>query len=246
MKAIITFHCIDDDGGLLSYSPAQFSNLLDCLAEQRIPVLPLDQLLRSDIHHGVCLTFDDGMASVFENALPIMRERGAPAHLFLTTAAVGGSNQWSSQPKGAPVYPMLDWNQLETLNKNGVLIDAHTHSHPDLRDLPDDAIREEFQRCDEAITSRLGRAPEYFAYPYGFLDHRVERLASEHYHASMTTRLGYLRARDRISALPRLDSYYLKPKLLARDLFSYRTRSYIDVRAAMRAVRGKFWNTSHA
>ncbi len=246
MKAIITFHSIDNDGGLLSYSPAQFSYLLDHLADRKIPVLPLSQLLRSDIRRGVCLTFDDGMVSVFEKALPILRERGMPAHLFLASAAVGGSNQWASQPGDAPVYPMLDWSQLEVLSDNGVLIDAHTHSHPDLRDLPDDAIREEFQCCDEAIKSRTGRAPEYFAYPYGFFDHRIKRLAGEHYHASMTTQLGYLQAENRASALPRLDSYYLRSPFWVRDIFSDRTRSYIGARAAMRAVRGKFWNSSHA
>jgi peptidoglycan/xylan/chitin deacetylase (PgdA/CDA1 family) len=246
MKAIITFHNIDDDGGLLSYGPRQFSNFLDCLADRKIPVMPLSHLLRADVHRGVSLTFDDGMASVFENALPILRERGAVAHLFLTTAAIGGSNQWASQPKTAPVHPMLDWNQVETLSNNGVLIEAHTDSHPDLRDLPDDAIKEEFYRCDETIRSRLDRAPDYFAYPYGFLDHRVERLAGEHYRASMTTRLGYLQAGGRVSALPRLDSYYLRSTFWARDIFSEGTRRYIGVRAAMRAIRGKFWNTNHA
>ena len=246
MKAIITFHNIGDDGSVLSFSAGRFAQLLDNFDEYDIPVLTLDQLLDDSCERGVTLTFDDGMASVFDAALPILRQRQTPAHLFLTVGAVGGDNRWPGQPESAPTYKMLNWDQLHDLHANGMLMDAHTYSHPDLRRLSDDEVEAEFTRCDAEIEQAFGRRPRYFSYPYGFLDDRLERLCKARYAASVSTRLGYLGSSDRASALPRLDSYYLQSPGFVKNLFSIKTRQYLAVRAAMRRVRGGIWNSDHA
>lgn len=246
MKAIITFHNIGDDGSVLSFSARRFAQLLDEFETCDIPVLTLDQLLDGTVDCGVALTFDDGMASVFDAALPIMRERKTPAHLFLTVGAVGGDNRWPSQPASAPIYKMLSWDQLHELHAGGMQIDAHTYSHPDLRGLTDDEIENEFARCDTEIEQAFGRRPAYFSYPYGFFNDRVERICNARYAASVSTRLGYLGRSSRASALPRLDSYYLQSRGVVSNLFSMRARRYLAVRAAMRRVRGGIWNSDHA
>jgi peptidoglycan/xylan/chitin deacetylase (PgdA/CDA1 family) len=246
MKAIITFHSIDDAGSVLSFSPHAFARLLESLATSQTPVLTLDQLLKPETTSGVALTFDDGMRSVYDDALPVLADFHAPAHLFLAAGAVGKTNRWPGQPVGAPDYKMLDWDKLGALSERGVRIEAHTLSHPDLRKLSDDAVREEFQGCDDAIAERVGRAPAFFAYPYGFFDARLERLAGKRYAGSVTTRLDYLKPTDRPSALPRLDSYYLQPSFVMENLGSVTTRSYIALRAALRSVRSFLWNRDHA
>lgn len=246
MKAIITFHNIGDDGSVLSFTAGRFAQLLDDFETFDIPVLTLDQLLDDSVDRGVALTFDDGMASVFDAALPVMRERKTAAHLFLTVGAVGGDNRWPSQPASAPIYKMLSWDQLHELHANGMQIEAHTFSHPDLRELSDDDIETEFARCDTEIEKRFGRRPAYFSYPYGFFDARVERICKARYAASVSTRLGYLGRSSRASALPRLDSYYLQSSGFVTNLFSMKTRQYLAVRATMRRVRGGIWNSDHA
>jgi peptidoglycan/xylan/chitin deacetylase (PgdA/CDA1 family) len=246
MKAIITFHSIDDERAVLSYSPALFERLLDGLETSGAPVLSLDALLDPQTERGVALTFDDGMKSVHRHALPIFRGRGLTAHMFLVAGAVEGGFADLRRPKGAPDYDLMSWDEAGDLMEAGFHIDAHTYSHPDLRQLPDEAVREEFVRTDALIAARLGRAPGHFAYPFGYYDERIERLAGERYRTSVTTRLAYLGARDRTSALPRLDSYYLRDEGRLRDVFSFATRSYIHARGALRWVRGKIWNANHA
>jgi peptidoglycan/xylan/chitin deacetylase (PgdA/CDA1 family) len=82
MRAILTFHGMDDSGSVLSYPPKMFDRLLVALQRSGIPVLDLDTLLRQDTKTGVALTFDDGMRSLFSEGLPILRNHAAPAHCF--------------------------------------------------------------------------------------------------------------------------------------------------------------------
>src|SRR5438128_285874 len=177
MRAVLTFHSIDNQPGPLSFPPADFEALLDALAEARLPVLGLDELIGDRRSHGVALTFDDGISTVFTHAMPVLRERKLPAHVFVIANRVGGDNRWSGQPANAMPFKLMDWDQLEALQSAGFRIEGHTASHPDLRKLPDAEIGAEMEEADAAIKSRLGRRPRYFAYPYGFHDSRVRAVA---------------------------------------------------------------------
>ncbi len=238
MRAIITFHGIDDSGTVLSYPPKLFAGLLDALHKSKLPVCDLDTLLSDDTRRGIALTFDDGMRSLFTSALPVIRDHAVPVHLFLTTGAVGGNNRWPTQPSSAPRFDMLNWKEIEDLQAAGVLVEAHTSSHPDLRKLPVEEIAGECNAADEIIEQRLGRRPQFFAYPYGYSDERVRNYMSEHYRASVTTELRVLGGNDSPAALPRLDSYYLRAPWVFRQLDSGVSRSYLLLRGLMRTLRG--------
>jgi len=237
VRAILTFHSIDDTGSVLSYPPKTFDRLLLALQRSGIPVLDLDTLLRPHTKAGVALTFDDGMRSVFTQALPILRSHSAPAHLFLTTGFVGMTNCWPSQPATAPLFEMLRWREIEALQVAGIHVDAHTANHPDLRQLSDNALRAECERADETIASTLGMRPRYFAYPYGFSDARVRTFARERYVGSVTADVRMLREEEDPAALPRLETYYFRREFLFRNLRSRPTLAYVALRRALRQLR---------
>lgn len=239
MRAIISFHAIDDRPGPLSFPAAGLRMMLEAFAESHIPVLDLATLLSPDTKSGVALTFDDGMASVRTAALPILQEHGAPAHLFLTTGSVAKDNRWPGQPQNADFHAMLDWTQIEELQAGGVLIEGHTASHPDLRTLDDAAMIAELGEADDLIERRLGRRPRYFAYPYGRFDRRVSRIASAHYDGCVTTELRMLPEKPRSDALPRLDSHYLRSSTLLHHLSGRGVRTYLSLRNLIRRVQGK-------
>ncbi len=136
MRAILTFHSIDDSGSVLAYSPRLFTALLEQLGEQGIPVLDLDTLLSPATKHGIAITFDDGMQSVHRHALPVLKEHNAPAHLFVATGAIDTDTPWPQDPCDGHTFTMLSWHELEALQAGGVRIESHTHSHPDMRTLP--------------------------------------------------------------------------------------------------------------
>ena len=238
MRAVLTFHSIDDLPGPLSFSPTGLELLLDALAEADLPVLSLDALLGDPNARGVALTFDDGIATVFSAAMPILARRQVPAHVFVITRQVGGDNRWDGQPANATPFKLMDWDQLEKTQASGFRIEAHTASHPDLRSLPDFDIEAEMEEADAAIEARLGRRPRYFAYPYGHHNERVRAVARKRYAASVTTKLNYVGETPQLDAVPRLDSHYLRSPNFVRTLPSGRAHAYIALRRAARLLRG--------
>lgn len=238
MHAILTFHSIDDRGSVLSYSPRHFALLLEVLARKDIPVLELDALLAPGTRRGVALTFDDGMRSVYRAALPVLREHGAPAHLFLTTGAVDSRTPWPRDAIDGHTFEMLNWDEIGTLHDAGVAIECHTRSHPDMRTLDASRMEDECAQADALIEQRLGRRPAYFAYPYGYHNRAVRDFARARYRGTVTTELRPLRGYRDSAALPRLDSYYLQSERRVRAIDSLGVQGYLAARNMLRNVKG--------
>ena len=237
MRAILTFHSIDDSGSVLSYPARTLAKLLAAHHRVGLPILDLDTLLMPQTSRGVALTFDDGIRSVFDQALPILRDHAVPAHLFLTTGSVGKTNRWPSQPVSTPRFEMLRWPEIEALHKAGVHIESHTETHRDLRRLTDAEIAGECDNVDAAIVRRFGMPPQYFAYPYGAVDSRVASQVRGRYRASVTTQMRPLQHTDDLAMLPRIDAYYLRSEAVLRNLTSASTQAYLAVRGGLRRIR---------
>jgi len=154
MYAIFTFHSIDDKGSVISYSPRHFALLLEVLAEKNIPVLDLDTLLAPGTRHGVAITFDDGMHSVYRQALPVLRDYGVPAHLFLATGAVDSATPWPPDALDGHTFEMLNWDEIGALHTARVAIECHTRTHPDMRTLSNAQMQEECEQADDLIGKR--------------------------------------------------------------------------------------------
>lgn len=238
MKAILTFHSIDDSGSVLSYPPSLFSYLLQTLDRCNIPVVDMATILAPATSRGVVLTFDDGMYSVFSDALPVLKDHGACAHIFVTTNAVNSTREWPRQPSDVPGFKMLGWKELEDLHASGVMIEAHTESHPDMRKLSHSQLAEECQRADSEIESRLDRRPKYFAYPFGYHNIKAREFCRTQYDASVTTELRSLSNEEDLAALPRLDSYYLQTPRMIDHLEDFHTSVYLRMRWLLRTMRG--------
>ncbi|MFJ7150063.1 polysaccharide deacetylase family protein [Streptomyces sp. NPDC100445] len=118
----------------------------------------------------VLITFDDGYEGVHRHALPVLARHGFPATLFVCTGWLRGAHGTGAGPD-----TMLDWPQVRELAAAGVEIGGHSHTHPQLDQLPDGALCAELDRCTRVLTGELGAAPLSFAYPYGYSSRRVRR-----------------------------------------------------------------------
>jgi len=233
-RAVLTFHSIDDSGSVLSFPPRSFARLIERLAATKTPVVTFDELSQRD--HGVTITFDDGMRSVYEHALPVLREHGFAAHLFLVTGRVG--RDWPSRLAKDGKFEMVEWSDVEECAHSGIRIECHTATHPDLRNIIPQRILDECQSADDEIELRIGRRPTLMAFPFGSFDDAVIGLIGPRYRACFTTRLGYLTRKIDFARVPRLDAYYLQAPFWNEHLLSAPTRGYLALRAAIRAVRG--------
>lgn len=233
-RAVLTFHSIDDSRSVLSYPIRAFSSLIERFAASGTPVVTFDELLtRQD---GIAITFDDGMRTVHKHALPVLKDHGFPAHLFLTTGRVGKDIGWPSQPAR---FDMLDWREVEDCARARISVECHTVTHPDLRALAPAGVLDECANADDEIERRVGRRPTMMAFPYGLFDETVVRTVGSRYKACFTTRLGYVGQTSDLSRVPRLDSYFLQAPIWRDRLLAAPTRAYVAVRSTIRAVRGR-------
>jgi len=240
MKAIITFHSIDDRGSVLSFPPATFAKMITEMLNDGITICSLDQLLSPAIDNAIAITFDDGMRSVYQNALPVLKDANVPSLLYLTTGYVGGKNNWPTQPAGAPSFEMMNWQEIEACAEAGMQIESHTVSHPNLCQLNPEQIEEECESADLRIEKQFGRRPRHFAYPYGIYDATVAEVVSQKYQTCVTTTLLPLETKFKTAELPRLDSYYLQNRQTYSRFFSPAASGYLRLRHWLRVVRGLF------
>ncbi|MEU6528918.1 polysaccharide deacetylase family protein [Streptomyces sp. NPDC046928] len=178
---ILMYHAVADAPAAairaLSVTPAAFAGQMDVLAERAFtPVTParLAQAWRGGPalpRRPVLITFDDGYHGVHRHALPVLRRHGFPAGVFVTTGWLRGPHEIHE----AALDTMLDWDEVGELAAAGLEIGGHSHTHPQLDQLPDDRLSYEVERCREIISHRIGSSPTSFAYPYGYSDRRVRR-----------------------------------------------------------------------
>lgn len=242
MRAILTYHSIDDSGSPISVSRRQFEAHLQFLASAPIEVVPLEELA-----HGpntetprVALTFDDGFENLRDVAWPLLRDAGLPATLFVVSGHVGHSNAWGGvADSSVPTLPLLDWDALGQLNEAGLDLGAHTHTHPRLTEVHGSALAEELERPVAELSDRLGIQPTSLAYPYGDVDSRIVEASRSLYRTACTTRLAALGASDDPVELPRLDMFYFRDPGRLEAFGSTAFKAYVGFRRALRSIRAK-------
>jgi len=141
--------------------------------------------------HPIVLSFDDGYLSHYTHAKPVLRKLGWPGVLYLEIKSIG--------PGG------LTEHQIRSLMNAGWEIDSHTITHPDLTALDDAALQHELGDSRRELRKRFGVKADFFAYPAGRYDDRVEAATkAAGYKAAVTVDEGIARGRDDPFALKRV------------------------------------------
>lgn len=210
MRAILTYHSIDDSESPISVRPSVFAQHVEWLRSGRVRVTSIPELLAMPPDaDAVALTFDDGFCNFATEAAP--RLGGLPVTLFVVTDYVGGSNDWRGHGAArVPTLPLLDWPALGRLAESGVTLGAHSRTHPDLTTLSPAAVRDEVSGSAHRLRAETGLTAELFAYPYGRMTPVVAAAVTGAFRWACTTELRGLRLSERPAELPRLDMYFLR------------------------------------
>jgi peptidoglycan/xylan/chitin deacetylase (PgdA/CDA1 family) len=242
MKAILTYHSVDETGSVISVDERTFRRHAHWLAAGHVQVVGLDALpALSDDVDAVAITFDDGLESFDRIAAPVLLEHDLPATLFVVSDAVGSTNVWhGKRDAGIPVFPLLDWEALGRLAADGIAIGAHTCTHLDLASADPDAAAREIVASKARLAHELGVHVTTFAYPYGGVSSAARDVVAREYRYGVTTRLSALTPHDDPARLPRLDSYYLRATGSLEAWGTARFRMRMGLLAGARSVRGSF------
>lgn len=145
-----------------------------------------DAVLHPPAERTLAVTFDDGFASVFERAEPILSGLGLVATVFVPTSFMAaeqelcwaGIERWRTSPDAHELQPM-SWDGLGELADRGWEIGSHTCTHPHLKKLSDEDLRGELDDSRDQVAEHIGRGCRSLAYPYGEVDVRVARMAAD-------------------------------------------------------------------
>lgn len=155
-------------------SEGDFRRQLGFLASRDLRGVALRDLLADPprpADRRVVLTFDDGYDGVRTAALPLLRERGFAATVFVVSGKLGGTNDWDGETPGER---LLSESGLREIAAAGLEVGSHGATHRALTELPDDALDAETRGSRERLEAVLGEPVFSFCYPYGACDDRAE------------------------------------------------------------------------
>jgi peptidoglycan/xylan/chitin deacetylase (PgdA/CDA1 family) len=222
---VLTYHAVEAGPPPLFVEPPLFREHLDCITASGARVLTVSEL--ADALRGgslparaVALTFDDGFASVWDNAAPLLLERGLRATVFCVAGRLGADNGWPSQAVRAPMRALADAAALTDLARAGFEIGSHGWDHAPLHAADAPLAEREVHASRQELELAVGAPVTSFAYPYGALPSPAALEAvTQTYSAACTAALGVVRSVSDPFRLPRVDAHYVRrPELLRRIL----------------------------
>jgi peptidoglycan/xylan/chitin deacetylase (PgdA/CDA1 family) len=238
---VLNFHRVESPTGLelTRVSPARFARILDLVGSLEEQPSGLGQT-PIGLRGRTVFTFDDGFASVAESAVPLLRERGWNAIVFLITGAMGGSDDWDVRVLGRR-RPMMSWAQVKSAAEQGFEFGSHTCRHRDLTVLSARALAAEVEDSKRRIEDTLGREVRHFSYPFGRFNERVvEAVRRAGYQAAFALGLAHPSVAGEY-AIPRvnvhaLTTLYQLRRVLAGGNIPWTTRFFSSLSAGSATV----------
>ncbi|NOQ90939.1 MAG: polysaccharide deacetylase family protein [Gammaproteobacteria bacterium] len=165
-----------------SVTPSIFKEHMQYLADNKFIVWPLFKAL---VHLAtgkpvpaktVVLTFDDAYKSVYNEAFPVLKEKGWPFTVFVTTQYI--SEDYAN---------FMSWQQLREIKQYGGDIGNHSLSHPHFVRVYSgetqaqwrERIINEVQQAQRILHQNVGYPIWAVAYPYGEYSKEVAKILRE-------------------------------------------------------------------
>ena len=163
-----------------------FADQVRWLAKSGYEAVTLNEVLASWFEGGtlppkpIVLSFDDGYVSQYENAFPLMEERGWPGVLNL-------------KARDSDIYD----RQVREMVSAGWEIASHTVTHPDLPSTSETQLEDEMVSSRRILEREFDTPVTNFCYPAGRYDDRViAAVKKAGYRSATSTESGLARPSD--------------------------------------------------
>ncbi len=125
----------------------------------------------------VSVSFDDGWANQYVNALPLLQEDGINATFNIISGQLDGPATMSSA-------------QVQSLYSMGYEIASHSVSHPDLTTVSPSQLTTEMAQSQATLQALIGAPVTDFAYPYGAYSASTLAVGGQYYASQRSVNLG--------------------------------------------------------
>ncbi len=127
----------------------------------------------------VSLTFDDGWANQYTNALPLLNKYGQKATFYIISGELNDQPDYMSKP------------QISNLIADSNEIASHSITHPDLTKLTTSQAQKEMQQSQSTLQNAFGVPVTDFAYPYGAYNATTIDMGKQLYVSQRTVDSGF-------------------------------------------------------
>lgn len=192
-----------------SVTPEEFRVHLQYLKDHKYKVIGLDILLaqlqqgKEPADNAVVITFDDGFDNIYLQAHPILQEFDFPYTVFLSPALI-------DRKEG----PVMSWQQIKQLQKDGVIIANHSSYHDHLA-TPNKGesktqwlqrVKTDILLAQTQLEQQLGIKHKWLAYPYGEFSVELEQMVKELGFIGIGQQSGAVGLNSLMTRLPRYPS----------------------------------------
>ncbi len=219
-------------------------------------VVSLDRLNRA-LKNGdsipdkwVVLSIDDSYKSFYENGLELFKEYSYPFTLFVYVEAT--EKRYGD---------FMSWEQIRESSKYGEIA-LHSYAHHHMVGMSERENISDTQKSYDIFQSKMGYAPDYYAYPYGEYSDKTEKIIKNfHFKLIMNQNAGAVNRYsnpydlDRIALtgdvnlkaklhIKVLKSKWIEPKNYPKDGYLKRIHAKIatSIQRAQYYISGYGWN----
>ena len=207
-KIVLLYHSLGKSHWALSKN--HFVDHINWLFDNCL-ILPLNDLINAKFNADIqiALTFDDGYASLYQQALPILQNKKMVATVYINTGWIGeniNARKLSNAALGHhPNDEFLIWPEVKDLHCAGWEIGSHGINHYDFTSTSIDLTREELKCSRLQIEKRLETTCLHFAYPFGKHSKQLKRIVKESgYQYAAGAKHGSLSKQFNLLSFPRI------------------------------------------
>ena len=167
---VLVYHGVGERGGgdpRYAVTRTQLAGHLDQFRRGGYSVVPLTRVWSGpdgEAAPAVALTFDDGRASDYRHAYPLLMEHGFVGEFFVNPGTIGREGY-------------LSWGEAREMLRSGMRFQSHALDHVYLTLLSAPLLERQMLDSKRRIEDELGGTVEFLAAPYGDLNRRVRQAA---------------------------------------------------------------------
>jgi len=209
----------------ITVQPQEFRDQMQYLKDNSYVTLTMDQVLYHKKYNlplpanSVAITFDDGYATQFREAYPVLKANRQRATFYIISNMVGVAGSG-----------VMTWSQIMELQRSGVgRIEGHTHTHPRLTNITLEQVRNELVTSKAMIESYTQMPVSHIAYPNGAYNDDIIVVAQENGYETgvITCRVNCIRGVNSqnyaFGDSFRIDRKTVFPKMLMTDFITMLT-----------------------
>ena len=173
--------------------PETFCQLLNALSSN-VSFIRIEDAVKMIINQEhpdkplVAFTFDDGFMDGYNVFAPVLEEFGVNAMFFVNPNYVEGDDAYIRNFDDHVVLTQgkqpMRWKHLKDLSDRGHIVAAHTMDHYMINTDNTEVLEYQIESCKDIIEKNIGKACDYFAFPYGRLEQANQKsidIACRHY-----------------------------------------------------------------